>query len=165
VVSFNGTASNGLTSQFSPGSVKVNAGFPITTAVTVFASASATPGNYTLTVTGTSGSTSQPLSLAVRVVQHLVYLQKFTFIPGTLTVSSGSTVYFYNADPPHTWCGGYDSGDKSIMFTSVISTTSPAIHTYSIWSITLTTPGSYSYVDAIIHAYVAAPNGTIIVTG
>ena len=159
-VSFNSTASNGLTIRVSPGSVKLNAGFPGGAAVTVFASASATPGNYTLLISGTAGGVSESQSLAVRIVPNIVYLQKFTFIPSTLTVKSGSTVYFYNADPAHTWCGVYDSGAKSMMFTTVISTTSPPINSYSLWSITLTTPGSYTYTDTL-HP---GQNATITVT-
>jgi len=165
IVSFNATASNGLTVQLSPGSVKLVAGFPVTTAVTVFASPSATPGNYTLTVAGTSGSISHSQPLAVRVVDNLVYMQKFAFSPGTLTVTPGTTVYFYNADAAHNWCGVSDSGAKSIMFTTIISTTSPVMSSFTIWSITLTTPGSYTYSDSIPHAYVAATSGTIIVSG
>ncbi len=160
-VTFNATASNGLTVKISPSSVKLSAGFPAAEAVTVFASASATPGNFTVSVAATSGTFSASVPLPVRVVQNLVYLQSFEFSPTSLTVKSGSTVYFYNADPPHTWCGVYDSGAKTLMFTSVISTTSPAINSYSIWSITLTTPGTYTYMDTL---HTSAGNATIIVT-
>ncbi len=132
----------------------------------MFASASAVPGNYTLTLTGTSGGISQSLPLQVRVVQNLVYLQvqnyNFAFIPVRLAVTTGATVYFYNADPAHTWCGAYDTGAKSIMFTTMISTTSPDINTFGLWSITLTAPGSYTYFDTY---HPSIGNGTIIVSG
>jgi plastocyanin len=156
------TASNGLTVQVSPGSLKLVAGFPNTAAVTVFASASATPGNFTVTVTSKSGSVFDSQQLAVRVLNNLVYMQKFAFSPVSLTVKSGTTVYFYNADPPHTWCGVSDSGAKSIMFTTVVSTTSPVMQSFSIWSLTFTQPGTYSYFDSM-HA--TGGNGTIIVSG
>ena len=161
LVSFNGTASNGLSLRV-PGSLKLVAGFPGTAALTVFASAGATPGNYTLTVTSKSGNFSNSQPLAVRVVQNLVYMQKFAFSPASLTIKSGTTVYFYNADPPHTWCGVSDSGTKNIMFTTIISTTSPVMQSFSLWSLTFTQPGTYSYFDSM---HTSGGNGTIIVSG
>jgi len=146
-VTINGTVSGGLGLSFEFNSITLAGGQAQMDQVFLGASNSQSVGNYTLTVTAATSSQVQTASIPVRVVQHLVYLSYYTFNPTNITVPKGSTVYFFNTDSPHSWCGESDSGDKTISFTSTVSTTSPVISPFSVWSITLAQAGTYSYMD------------------
>ncbi len=159
-VFFNGTVSSGLGVSFAFKSLPLLAGSPLTDNIFLSASSSENVGNYTLTASATSQGQVQSTSIQVRVVQHLVYLSFFQFSPANFTVPKGSTVYFYNTDAPHNWCGESDSGDKTISFTSIVSTTSPTIASFSLWSITLAQGGTYSYMDT---EHTTSGTGTIVV--
>ena len=148
-VSINGTISGGLGLSFEFNSITLAGGQPQMDQVFLGASTSQSVGNYTLSVTAAAGSEVQSATVPVRVVQHLVYLSYYTFNPTNITVPKGSTVYFFNTDAPHSWCGESDSGDKTISFTSIVSTTSPVISSFSLWSITLAQSGTYSYMDTL----------------
>lgn len=159
-VSLNGTASNGLGVSFQFPSLTLSGGTAQTTQVFLSASKSANAGNYTVTLTGASQGQVKSTSISVRVVQYLVYLSYYAFDPTNVTVPTGSTVYFFNTDSQHDWCGETDSGDKTISFTSIVSTTSPTITSFSLWSITLAQSGTYSYMDT---EHPSSGTGTIVV--
>jgi plastocyanin len=116
-------------------------------------------GNYTAAVSATSPGLIQSAPIQVKVVKYLVDLSYYQFSPVNLTVPKGSTVYFFNTDAPHIWCGETDSGDKTISFTSVVSTTSPTIHSFNLWSITLSQAGTYTYMDT---EHTTSGTGTIV---
>lgn len=159
-VSLTGTVSGGLGVSFEFPSVALGGGQVQMNQIFLSAPSSEHPGNYTLNVTATSGNQVESTSIQVRVVQHLVYLSYYAFNQSNVTVPKGSTVYFYNTDAPHSWCGESDSGDKTIMFTSIVSTTSPVISSFSLWSITLAQGGTYTYMDT---EHTTSGTGTIVV--
>lgn len=159
-VSINGTVSGGLGLSFEFNSVTLAGGQAQTDQVFLGASPSQSLGNFTLNVTAATTSQVQSASIPVRVVQHLVYLSYYAFDPTNVTVPKGSTVYFFNTDAPHSWCGETDSGDKTISFTSIVSTTSPVISSFTLWGITLTQGGTYTYMDT---EHPTSGTGTIVV--
>lgn len=159
-VILNSSSASGLSILVS-GSFKLFAGVPSTVPFKVDASAAVVPGNYTLEIGASSNGVVQSVTLKVMVVQNIVYLQGFSFLPTNLTVSQGSTVYFYNADAPHNWCGAFDSGDKVISFTSGTSTTSPTVSSFTSWSFTFSAPGTYTYIDT---DHVDSGTASVVVT-
>jgi len=81
------------------------------------------------------------------------------FSPSTLTVTSGTTITFTNQDTGVTHNIDFQSVPAGSTVTS--GTTSPNLKGGNSYSVTLTTPGTYSYV-CDYHSWM---KGTITVTG
>jgi len=109
----------------------------------VAADSNVAPGDYKVTVVGTSGSFSATNSLTIRVVQYLVIASNKVFTPSQLTVKAGSTVYWLNLGMPV----GNDRQeyDVSIGALNVQSTTLVGGPFFDSFSYTFTTPGTYQY--------------------
>jgi subtilase family serine protease len=75
----------GITANFSPASVTLPANGTATTTLTLSASSQAAPGNYTVSITGTSGSLESSTSLPVVVPAFTVAA------PATVTATQGGT--------------------------------------------------------------------------
>jgi plastocyanin len=122
-----------------------------------------TPGNYPVTIEGSSGTESINYTFMVQVVKYLITTQYGEFSPGHLNVTVGSTVFWMNisTDP---------NGYSDVAF-STIKVTSPGLfpcvlnaysNACSVFSYTFTTPGTYPYV---CNAVPACGGGTVTVTG
>jgi plastocyanin len=99
------------------------------------------PGDYQVTVGAKSGSSSAVTTFTVHVVQYLVLEQGNLFVPDTLTVKAGSTVYWINLDAP----AGGDPEVHNVVFTSGATAQSPAMTQYATFSYTLPSAGTYKY--------------------
>ncbi len=122
------------------------------------------PGNYPVTIEGSSGTLSLNYSLTIQVVQYLVFANRGLFQPSNLNVTVGSTVYWMNisTDP---------NGYSDIAF-KTNGVTSPGLFpcvtaeygptACGVWSYTFTTAGTFPY---ICNALPACGGGTVTVTG
>jgi plastocyanin len=131
---------------------------PNSVTFTLVADKNVAPGDYKVSVVGTSGSSTYNLSFTVRVVSYLVTMSNDAYTPSNLTVKAGSTVYWINADPT--------PGDREIHDVRSRSGPlhSPALYPNPIfesWSYTFTTPGRYDYIDSYSDGLMS---GTVIVT-
>jgi len=109
------------------------------------------------TSTSISGSGSG-LATTIHLPSGVGTNQQLNFAPSTLSVSSGTTITFVSQD----------TATHDIDFTSVppgstvaSGTTSPNLKNGNTYTVTLTTPGTYSYV-CDYHSWM---KGTITVTG
>jgi plastocyanin len=105
-----------------------------------------------------TSSGSGPASPTVNLPSGVGANQQLNFSPATLSVTSGTTITFVNQD----------TATHNIDFTSVPSgstvaqgTTSPNLKNGNMYTVTLTTPGTYTYV-CDYHNWM---KGTITVTG
>jgi plastocyanin len=116
------------------------------------------PGDYNVNVVGTSGSLTENLSFKVTVVKYLVIAQGNSFSPSTLTVNTGSMVYWLNLDSP----GGQDPEVHNVIITSlnVHSSDLSPIPNSGAFSYTFSAAGTYSY----FCSYHAGMKATITVT-
>jgi plastocyanin len=136
-----------------PANGQINATLSIAvTSVTIGTLGARPPlGAYTLTVTATSGSTTQSDSLTVIITNPLtafpVTIIGFTFKPSTITIPVGGTVVWTNTDPvTHTVTSStWDSGDlpTGMSFVYLFNNT-----------------GTFTYYDK----YNPSITGTVIVT-
>jgi plastocyanin len=110
----------------------------------VAAAPSVAPGDYKVTVTGTSGSLTETNSFTVRVVQNLIVVKDKAYNPSHLTVKAGSTVYWLSLGLPSVGDNAqeYDVAFKTI---NVASTVLYGYPIYDSFSYTFTTPGTYDY--------------------
>jgi plastocyanin len=116
------------------------------------------PGNYNVKVVGTTGSLTENGSFTVMVAKYLVIAQGNSFSPSTLSVTTGSTVYWLNLDSPN----GQDPEVHNVIITTLnfhSSDISPIPSSGSV-SYTFSTAGTYSY----FCAYHGGMNGKITVT-
>ncbi len=162
LVVLNATAPGGMYVHFF-GSTLINriyeeagAGTVMSTEMQLVAPKSIAPGNYTVTVEGSSGSFSVTSSFTVQVVKYLIIARYYTFEPRDLNVTVGSTVYWINL-----------SDDKNqpydVIFTT-INVHSPTLNpnpAFDSFSYTFNAPGVYPYYCA----YLAAMKGNVTVTG
>ncbi len=99
------------------------------------------PGDYQVTVGAKSGSSSAVATFTVHVVQYLVLEQGNLFVPDTLTVKAGSTVYWINLDAP----AGGDPEVHDVVFTSAATAQSPPMPQYTTFSYAFSAAGTYKY--------------------
>jgi plastocyanin len=161
LVVLNATVPNGMYIHFF-GSTLINriyeeagAGSVSDTEMQLVAPQNIAPGNYTVTIEGSSGSLSVSYSFTVQVVKYLVIAQFQTFGPSSLNVTVGTTVYWINL-----------STDKNMPYDVVFTTINVHSDTlnpdpaFDSFSYTFTTPGVYPYYCA----YASTMKGTITVT-
>jgi len=159
VVTLNGSAPGGILLKLGARSTTLGNYPAPKVPVTLAVSKGTPPGNYSIQLLGQSDGISESDTLSVRVVQYLVYMENYTFVPQNMTVEQGGTVFWMNLDGPHILCNAYDPGYHSVVFTtgaavttrtSTTSTTttsasSPTPDKYDTWSYTFMQPGPYWY--------------------
>jgi plastocyanin len=134
---------------------EADAGHVSNTEMQLVAPQNVAPGNYTVTIEGSSGSLSVNYSFMVQVVKYLVIAQYQTFAPRNLNVTAGSTVYWINLSTDKNM--PYDVIFTTINVHSDTLSPNPAFDSFSY---TFTTPGVYPYYCA----YASTMKGTITVT-
>ena len=150
----------GITAAFQPTSVNLpdQLSNPIT--MTLSASSGAAVGNSTISVQATSGSTVFTSQLPLASVAAMVLIQGNAFVPSSLTVPSGTKVYWLNLDA----AGGGDVnavGHDVTALDGSFSSGNGNLHQYDTFSFTFTKAGTFRYQSA------AQPGmtGQIAVTG
>jgi plastocyanin len=143
---------------------EVSAGFPDTVELQLNASASVAPGNYPITIEGSSGTESVNYSFTVQVVKYLVAANRGLFQPADLNITVGSTVYWMNiSTDPNGYSDVYFKGlgvKSPGLFPCVLTQYGPTA--CGVFSYTFTTAGTFPYVCDVLPA---CGGGTIIVTG
>jgi plastocyanin len=142
----------GVTVAFTPASPVVLT--PVSTVLNVsvvVTTAAAAPGNYTVTVSGYSRTSSQTTSFTLEVVKYRVAIFQHLFEPRVLNVTAGSTVYWQNLDGPEAYCGTplLGNGQHNLVFTTLQGADSPTIKQFQVYNFTFNTPGSYYYYSSI----------------
>jgi plastocyanin len=99
-VTLNSTAPAGLTLKFNPSTVTLSTANKVSVALVVNSTQSLAPGDYKISVVAHYGSTSTKSDITIRVVQYLVFQTTNSFSPSSITVKSGTTVYWINLDSP-----------------------------------------------------------------
>jgi plastocyanin len=142
---------------------EVDVGLPASVELQLGAANSLAPGNYPVTIEGSSGTESVNYTFNVQVVQYLVTTQYGLFSPANLNVTVGTTVYWINVstDPNGYSDVAFKDGVTSPgLFPCVLAGYGPSA--CSVWSYTFTTAGTFSYV---CNAVPACGGGTVTVTG
>ena len=138
---------------------EVSAGPPTSVELQVATAQGITPGNYPVTIEGSSGTLSVNYSFTVQVVKYLITAQYGIFSPNNLNVTAGSTVFWINISTDK-------AADYNVVF-NTINVQSNALNpcpSCDVFSYTFTTPGTYSYVSNSLGLQ-AGMKGTITVTG
>ena len=113
--------------------------------VVVRASPTLTPGPYKVTVKETEGSSVRDQTFTITVVSALVVMEHLTFVPHTVDVAKGTTVYWMNLDSTIGCC---DPGIHNVDFTST-GVLSPNLKTYNTWSFKFENAGDFYYICSI----------------
>jgi len=114
--------------------------------IVVHASSTLAPGTYKVTVKETEGSSVRDQTFTITVVPALVVMEHLTFVPHTLNVAKGTTVYWMNLD---SMIGCCDPGIHNVDFTASISALSPNLGTYGVWSFQFEDTGDFYYICSI----------------
>ena len=123
--------------------------------VTISASSSIALGPHSVTVRERSGASSRNQTFTVVVVPVLVVMKNLAFVPGTVNVTTGTTVYWMNLDSEVGCC---DPGYHNAVFGSGAS--SPILKRLVTWDYTFDAPGEFYYMCSI-HPYMA---GEVVVS-
>jgi plastocyanin len=158
LVTLNATVSSGISLRFASNPVTLSSdsrafSVPLTVAV----GQNTAPGNYTVNVQASSGAILEKYTFTVRVVQYLVYMVSNTFQPDTISVKTGSTVFWMSLDAGF----GGDPGVHNVVFTAGAKTSSGDLHQFDSYSFTFTSPGTYTYICSY---HPPAMKGTVTVT-
>jgi plastocyanin len=140
-VTLNSTAPAGLTLKFNPSTVTLSTANKVSVALVVNSTQSLAPGDYKISVVAHYGSTSTKSDITIRVVQYLVFQTTNSFSPSSITVKSGTTVYWINLDSP---VGG-DPEVHNVVFSSGSTASSSSMNQFDSYSYTFTAPGAYAY--------------------
>jgi plastocyanin len=163
-ISLNSTSAGGITVNFSPSTVQLQGSANSNVTLTVSASKSSTPGNFTIRIQGVSGAYTQTASVTVRVVQNLVFMIQSAFSPVNMNVTVGSAVFWQNLDGPAGGCApSTGSGVHNVVFTTLLGVNSSTMNQFDVYSYTFTTAGSYFYYSSLDTDHLM--NGTITVMG
>lgn len=145
---FNASAlPSGVTASFSPASVTFPSALSSSVTMTVVAAKGAAVVNSTINVLATAGSSvfTQPFTLMS--VQALVLIQGRAFVPNSLTVATGTKVYWLNLDPSVDPDLGPDMHDVTAVDNSFSSGTG-SLGQYAVYGHTFTTAGTVPYKSA-----------------
>jgi len=137
----------GVTAKFQPGTINIPA--QLTSAVTLtLSAASGTPaGNSTVSLQATSGSSVFSSQFSLQDVQALVLIQGNAFLPNSVTVAAGTTVYWLNLDAG----GGGDvnsAGHDVTALDGSFSSGNGNLSQYSVYSFTFAKAGTFKYQSA-----------------
>lgn len=136
---------------------EADAGSVMETEMQLVAPPTIQPGNYTVTIVGSSGALAVDYTFTVSVVKYLIIAQYQTFSPRNITVPAGTTVYWINLSTDRNQ--PYDVVFKTINVHSPTLQPTPAFDSFSY---TFTTPGYYPYYSAYL---AATMQGSVTVTG
>ncbi|MDA4115648.1 MAG: hypothetical protein OK442_03730 [Thaumarchaeota archaeon] len=114
--------------------------------IVIHASSSLAPGPYRVTVRETEGSSVRDQTFTVTVVPALVVMEHLTFVPHTLSVARGTTVYWMNLDSTIGCC---DPGIHNVDFTTGLDFQSPDLRTFGTWSFQFENAGDFYYICSI----------------
>ena len=95
--------------------------------IVIHASSTLAPGPYKVTVKETEGSSVRDQTFTITVVPALVVMEHLTFVPHTLNVAEGTTVYWMNLDSTIGCC---DPGIHNVDFTTGMKFQSPNLRTF-----------------------------------
>jgi plastocyanin len=137
-VTLSTTAPTGLSLTLQRNSVELSSNVEAFLGMTINASQSVAPGLYNFTVLANYGTSSTKYGFTVNVVKYLVVTLYTTFVPGNLTVTQGSTVYWINLDYNNQY-------PENVVFASGALPQSPGLSYLDTYSYTFTTPGTYPY--------------------
>jgi plastocyanin len=127
--------------------------------MTLSAASGAAVVNSTITLQATSGSSVFTSQLSLASVPALVLIQGNAFLPSSVTVATGSKVYWLNLDTSGSDINAV--GHDVTALDGSFSSGNGNLHQYDVYSSMFTKPGTVKYQSA------AQPsmNGQIIVTG
>jgi len=139
---------SGVTASFSPSSINLPTQLQSSVTMTLSAASGATVGNATVNVLATAGSSvfTQPFNLMS--VQALVLIQGNAFVPNSVTVKTGTTVYWINLDAGGGEAGGAGGGHDVTASDGSFSSGTGNLSQYSMYSHTFTTVGTVKYASA-----------------
>jgi plastocyanin len=137
----------GVSATFSPSSVDFPSQLSSSVTVTLSAANSAAVVNGTIDVVATAGTSVFPQSFPIMSVPALVLIQGNAFHPNSLTVSTGTKVYWIDLDPSSSPDLGPDMHDVTALNHSFSSGTGD-LGQYDIWGYTFTTAGTVQYESA-----------------
>jgi plastocyanin len=150
----------GVTASFNPSSINLPAQLSSAVTMTLNAASGATVGNATVNVLATAGTSVFTQPFALMSVQALVLIEGNAFVPNSLTVASGTTVYWINLDAGGGETGGLSGGHDVTALDGSFSSGTGNLVQYGMYSHTFTTAGTVKYQSAA-QAFTAQ----IIVTG
>jgi len=163
LVALNATAPSGISIRFPESNLMDRIYLELslvsrsTLSITLAAANSITPGDYPITIGGSSGTYSYRTTFTVHVVKYLITAYAYAFGPPKLTVKTGSTVYWLDL-------GGVEGPENylNLVFDGT-SVQSPTLYgnTFDSWSHTFTSAGTYAYHSTIT---VVPMTGEITVT-
>ena len=151
---------SGVTASFKPASLNFPSQISSSVTMTLSAAKGAAVVNSTVDVQATAGSSvfSQPFTLMS--VQALVLMQGRAFHPNSLTVASGTKVYWLNLDPSVDPDLGPDMHDVTAVDHSFSSGTGN-LGQYDIYGHTFAAAGTVQYESAAQ----SSMTGVVVVTG
>ena len=150
----------GVTASFNPSSINLPAQLSSAVTMTLNAASGATVGNATVNVLATAGTSVFTQPFALMSVQALVLIEGNAFVPNSITVASGTTVYWINLDAGGGETGGLSGGHDVTALDGSFSSGTGNLVQYGMYSHTFTTAGTVKYQSAA-QAFTAQ----IIVTG
>jgi plastocyanin len=103
--------------------------------------ASVAEGTYPFNVTISSSGETNSQKFSLEVVKYLVVMVGVSYLPGSLSVPVGSTIYWMRLNGA---IDQYDNGAHNVVF-SAITASSPTLGQYQSWSYTFSQAGSFSY--------------------
>ncbi len=114
--------------------------------VVMHTSTTIAPGKYRVTVEEKQGSAVRNQTFTITVVPALVVMEHLTFVPHTVNVAEGTTVYWMNLD---SMIGCCDPGIHNVYFTSGMNIASPDLGTHDTWSFQFENAGDFYYICSI----------------
>lgn len=155
----------GLQVAFLPAEVRLNATGPAFVSLVVDATGGVSPARYSIRIQGRtpSGAIVENGTLSVRVVEYLVFMSGFRFVPGNLTIAQGGTVYWMNLDTGGGGeGGGEDPGWHNVSFLPPLDVDSGIMMQFATFAHTFNQTGTFPYICDIHPDLMQA---TIVVVG
>jgi plastocyanin len=150
----------GVTAGFSPASVDLPSQLQTTVTMTLTAASGAQVVNSTTTLVATAGSSVYKSPFPIMSVQALVFIQGNSFHPSSLSVPTGTKVYWIDLDPSSSPDLGPDMHDVTAADHS-FSSGAGALGQYAIYGHTFTAAGTVAYESTSPSTF----NGQVVVTG
>ncbi|HUI00291.1 MAG TPA: hypothetical protein VLX56_01530 [Nitrososphaerales archaeon] len=134
----------GVSATFSPATLSLPSQLATGATMTLSAAAGATVVNTTIGISATAGSSVFSAQVSLMSVQALVLIQGNAFIPNSLTVASGTKVYWLNLDPSSSPDLGPDMHDVTALDSS-FSSGNGNLGQYDIFSHVFSAAGTVKY--------------------
>jgi plastocyanin len=152
---------DGVSATFSPSSVQFPSQLSSSVTMTLSAASGAAVANGTVDLKATAGTSVYSQSFPVMSVPALVLIQGNAFTPKSLSVTTGTKVYWIDLDPSSSPDLGPDMHDVTALDHSFSSGTGD-LGQYDIYGYTFTTAGTLQYESA---QQGSSMTGQIVVTG